>query len=93
MAVVVWKYSDTMLNRSGWLFVKTARFARFAALVFVTMVSAALYAMVLARWSHDHSRWPGDPLRWLSDHGWVRMVRSSVIWEGMSNNFMRISMH
>ena len=82
MVAVVWRNSDTMLERSGWLFVKTKRFARFAALVSVTMVSASLYAVVLAQWTHNHHSWRNNPTAWLANRLWVNSVRASVIWEG-----------
>ena len=79
LAFVIWRFSDTMFEHTGWLFVKTKRFARFAALVFVSMVSASLYTGVLSQWIRlRHAR----PPRWNSDHEWTGLIHASVLWEG-----------
>ncbi|TFK93466.1 hypothetical protein K466DRAFT_572491 [Polyporus arcularius HHB13444] len=85
MGIVIWGFSNTMLENAGWLFVKTKRFARFAALVFVTMISAALYAVVLSLWIVGHKAWKGepDPAGWRAQNpSLTRMIRASVLWEG-----------
>ena len=90
MAIFVWRNSDNLLQRSGWDFIRTKRFARFAALVLVTSVSASLYAVVLARWIHNHNHWKGDHERWLQDIHWVDSVRASVIWEGKQDEMANV---
>ena len=85
MGIIIWRFSHTMLEHTGWLFVKTKRFARFAALVFVTMISAALYTVVLSLWMLAHRAWTGQshPLAWRATHPLlIRMIRASVLWEG-----------
>ncbi|TBU35288.1 hypothetical protein BD311DRAFT_648430 [Dichomitus squalens] len=81
LAVVIWRFS-TMLDRTGWHFAKTKRFARFGALVLVTMISASLYTVVLSQWIHLRRRWPDGDGTWTQDTGWVRIIRTSVLWEG-----------
>lgn len=76
-----------MLDRSGWIFVKTRRFARFGTLVLVTMASAVLYAAVLAGWIHNHRVLLGEPIKW-ANKAWVLPVRASVVWEGVSRTFV-----
>ncbi len=85
MGVIIWRYSNTILEQSGWLFVKTKRFARFAGLVFVTMLSAALYTGVISLWvrAHRQSR-NHDPAAWRDANPVaVRFSHASVLWEGM----------
>ena len=82
LAFVIWRFSDTMLEHTGWLFVKTKRFARFAALVFVSMVSASLYTVVLSQWIRLRRAWPNDWSRWNSDDEWTGLLHASVLWEG-----------
>ncbi|RPD62905.1 hypothetical protein L226DRAFT_565081 [Lentinus tigrinus ALCF2SS1-7] len=90
MGIVIWRFSHTMLDHTGWLFVKTKRFARFAALVFVTMISAALYTVVLSLWMVAHKAWmsPQDPVGsdlWRDQHPMLtRMVRTSALWEAIT---------
>ncbi|KAI1797918.1 hypothetical protein LXA43DRAFT_876813 [Ganoderma leucocontextum] len=82
LAFVIWRFSDTMLEHTGWLFVKTKRFARFAALVLVSMISATLYTVVLSQWIRLRHTWPDDPTRWKSNIEWRNLIRASVLWEG-----------
>ncbi|KAH9944351.1 uncharacterized protein BXZ73DRAFT_96836 [Epithele typhae] len=84
IGVVIWRNSQTMLERSGWHFIKTSRFIRFTALVLVTIVSMALYTVVLTRWMLNHRRWNGEHQMWTRDKLWLFAGRTSVIWEAVT---------
>ncbi|KAI0801221.1 hypothetical protein C8Q74DRAFT_1364855 [Fomes fomentarius] len=86
MGVVIWRYSDTILEQTGWLFVKTKRFGRFAGLVFVTMISAALYTGVISLWFRAHGQSKNhDPVAWRNANPvTVRFSHASVLWEAMT---------
>ncbi|KAI0756950.1 hypothetical protein C8Q80DRAFT_67606 [Daedaleopsis nitida] len=89
MGVVVWRYSDTILENAGWLFVRTKRFARFASLVIVTMISATLYTVLLSLWLHAHIAEPQNSthhdVEWREDHPLLtKFTRASVLWEVIS---------
>ena len=76
LVIVIWRFSDTKFERTGWCLVKTKRFGRFGALVSVTMISAALYTAALSQWvrmHHDDSG--GWPI-------WLNIIRASVFWGG-----------
>ena len=82
VAFIIWRFSDTMLEQTGWLFVRTKRFTRFAALVFVSMVSAILYTAVLSQWIRLRHAGPDHLTVWASDKEWLALIRTSMLWEG-----------
>ncbi|KAI9063102.1 hypothetical protein FKP32DRAFT_1676993 [Trametes sanguinea] len=73
----VLRWSRVHSQRSA---LRSGRSLRFGALVFVTIVSASLYAAVLVKWIKEHKvPWnssPAEPLRLL--------IRTSVIWEAIT---------
>ncbi|KAI0669861.1 hypothetical protein C8Q78DRAFT_1079774 [Trametes maxima] len=74
---VISRWSNTVICQRASLC--SRRSARFAALVFVTVISASLYAVVLVKWLKEHSAWDqttARPLRLL--------VGTSVIWEAIT---------
>ncbi|KAI0735132.1 hypothetical protein C8Q76DRAFT_272326 [Earliella scabrosa] len=88
MGVVIWRFSDTVLEHPGWLFVKTKRFARFAGLVFVTMISATFYTVLLALWIPAHFSWSGkevNPREWRERNlVLTKLNLTSVLWEAIT---------
>ena len=86
MGVVIWRFSDTVLEHPGWLFVKTKRFARFAGLVFVTMISATFYTVLLALWIPAHFSRSGKEVNrreWRERNPVLTKLNlTSVLWEG-----------
>ena len=79
LVIVIWRFSDTKLERTGWCLVKTKRFGRFGALVSVTMISAALYTAALSQWVRMHRDSTNDSGGWTI---WLNIIRASVFWEG-----------
>ncbi|KAI0651891.1 hypothetical protein C8Q79DRAFT_64246 [Trametes meyenii] len=74
---VISRWSNTVICQRASLC--SRRSARFAALVFVTLISASLYAAVLVKWLKEHTAWnqtTARPLRVL--------VCTSVIWEAIT---------
>ncbi|KAM5536218.1 hypothetical protein V8D89_010117 [Ganoderma adspersum] len=86
VAFIIWRFSDTMLEHTGWLFVKTKRITRFATLVFVSMVAATLYTVVLSQWIHLrlHHAQSNNSNHWTSNMEWFSLIPASVFWEAIT---------